>query len=102
MKGAARLWSWIYASTLIAIGIGSAGFVLYRIINPEFDAGSRQGMVVYELVALGFISFGAVVIGVERILGREARALRPVVKPDEVLVEKYGPRGSHWRGRSKG
>ena len=94
------MWSWIYGLTLIIIGVGCASVMIFRVIDPEFDAHMPFVAVVFELAMLCFISIGAIVIGVERIKGSDFRALRPAVKPDAWLVEKFGPKGSFWRGRS--
>ena|SRR5258705_2121658 len=81
---------------LITIGLACAGFVAYRIVDPKFDARTPLTVVVFQLAALCFISLGAIAIGIERIRNREVQQLRSVTKPDEWLVEKFGPKGSSW------
>jgi hypothetical protein len=88
------LWSWIYGVTLIAIAIGCVLGAAYQWTHrAERDSTFMLG---FYSVMLCFIAFGAVAIGIERIRGREAKTLRPVVRPDEWLVENYGPNGKHF------
>ena len=74
MSGTAgRLWSKVYGAALVVIGIGCAAFVVHEIMNPP--AHESLAFMIYRLAMLCFISFGAIIIGIERILKREVQAL---------------------------
>jgi len=86
-----RLWSCIYGGTLVLIGIGCGIFAMYQVVTRYGQ--ENFALLAYSTAMLAFLAIGGCFIGVERIRGREAKLLRPLVKPDEWLVENYGPRG---------
>ena len=86
-----RLWSCIYGGTLVVIGIGCGIFAVYQVVTRS--GAESFALLAYSTVMLAFLAIGALAVGVERIRGREAKLLRPLVKPDEWLVENYGPKG---------
>ena len=86
-----RLWSCIYGGTLVVIGIGCGIFAVYNVVTRS--GAESFALLGYSTVMLAFLAIGGFFIGVERILGREVKRLRPLVKPDEWLVENYGPKG---------
>jgi hypothetical protein len=90
-----RLWAWTYGTTLILIGVGLAVWGVVRIVQGAGPEGVF--FLVASLATQGFVAFGAVVLGIERIRGRGSDSLRSIVRPDEVLVEKYGPKGEKWK-----
>ena len=88
-----KLWSWIYGTTLIVIGVLLGVWAVVRVVQ-----GRESGVVfAFSLATNVFVAFGAVVLGIERIRGRGWPKLRPFVRPDETLVEKYGPKGEKFK-----
>ena len=84
------MWSLVYGATLILVG---AGLVAWAVVRIHLGPGTEGWLAfMVSLATQIFVALGSFVLGIERIRERGFRKLRPLVRPDEWLVENYGPK----------
>ena len=88
-----RLWSWIYGTTLMTIGVVLLVWAVVRVVE-----GPDSGVFLVASLAMQlFVAFGALLLGIERIRARGFARLWAIMRPDEWLVKMYGPKGEKWK-----
>ena len=80
----------LYGAILVLFGILLGAFVVYEIFRPPSEP---WWMLVTHLLLASFVAVGAVAIGFQRMTGRRLGRLEKFVKPDDWLLQKYGPKG---------